>query len=49
MESIKVYFRNALIGFATMILTSVQTPTNQSNLTKTVDNLDDDSDVHMFI
>lgn len=47
MESIKVYFRNALIGFATMVLASLA-PT-QLNSQKPVDMVDDEDNFHMFI
>lgn len=46
MENIKRYFRNALIGFATMILTNLAP--NQINTPKVV-NGDDDDNFHMFI
>lgn len=47
MASIKVYFRNALIGLATMVLSSLAP--NQLKTTKLVDNCDDDENYHMFI
>jgi hypothetical protein len=48
MESIKVYFRNALIGLATMILSNFQ----QGNTTiqsGNVTNVEEDDDIHMYI
>jgi len=50
MESISVYFRNALIGLATLILLSLQTNEPQpQNSAGTLDNSEDDNDVHLFI
>jgi|SaaInl5LU_22_DNA_1037371.scaffolds.fasta_scaffold08542_7 hypothetical protein len=50
MESIKVYFQNALIGLATLILVSLQTNTPQPQTPAgQIDNSEDDNDVHMFI
>jgi hypothetical protein len=46
MESIKVYFRNALIGLATMILSNLQ-PTNQ--ITQKIEIVEEDDDIHMYI
>lgn len=48
MESIKLFFQNALIGLATLILISLQTdrPTERIGAT---DNSEDDNDVHLFI
>lgn len=47
MESIRRYFRNALIGLATMILASLSVDIHTP--TKVDDNNDEDSDLHMFI
>ena len=47
MESIRRYFRNALIGLATAILTTLSVDVHTP--TKVDDNNDDDSDLHMFI
>ena len=47
MESIRRYFRNALIGLATMILASLSVEIHTP--TRVDDNNDDDSDLHMFI
>jgi len=49
MESIKRYFRNALIGLASMILASMSVHNNPElqNLGKNDD--DSDQDYHMFI
>ena len=46
MESIKRYFRNALIGLATFILSNFHSnyQTNQ-----TIEMMEDDDDYHMFI
>ena len=48
MESIKTYFRNALIGLATMILSNFQqsNPTIQNG---TITNVEEDDDIHMYI
>ena len=46
MESIKMYFRNALIGLATMILSNLQ-PNNQIN--QKIEIVDEDDDIHMYI
>jgi hypothetical protein len=46
MESIKVYFRNALIGLATMILSNLQ-PNNQ--ITQKIEIVEEDDDIHMYI
>lgn len=47
MASIKRYFRTTLIGLATFVLSNLQT--NHQALQIKTDNIDDDSDVHMFI
>jgi len=47
MASIRRYFRNALIGLATMILASLSVDVHSPN--RVDDNNDDDSDLHMFI
>lgn len=49
MASIKKYFRNALIGLASMILASLSVHNNSElqNLNKNDD--DNDQDYHMFI
>jgi len=47
MESIRQYFRTALIGLATMILTSLSVEIHTP--TRVDDNNDEDSDLHMFI
>ena len=49
MESIKVYFRNALIGLATMILSSLseESDVNKQSTFDRYGNGDDD--FHMFI
>jgi len=47
MASIRRYFRNALIGLATAILTTLSVDVHTP--TKVDDNNDDDSDLHMFI
>lgn len=49
MASIKKYFRNALIGLASMILASLSVHNNPElqNLDKNDD--DNDQDLHMFI
>ena len=47
MASIRKYFRNALIGLATMILASLSVDVHSP--TRVDDNNDDDSDLHMFI
>lgn len=47
MASIKKYFRNALIGLVTTILTTLSVDVHTP--TKVDDNNDDDSDLHMFI
>jgi hypothetical protein len=49
MESIKVYFRNALIGLATLILLSLQSNEPQSQTVGSTDNSEDDDNFHMFI
>ena len=49
MASIKRYFRNALIGLATMILASLSVDVHSPNTTIVDENIDDDSDLHMFI
>jgi hypothetical protein len=49
MESIKVYFRNALIGLATLILLSLQSNNPQPQTVGDVDTSEDDNDLHMFI
>lgn len=46
MESIKTYFRNALIVLATMILASLSVQTHQPDKRDTIV---DDEDFHMFI
>jgi hypothetical protein len=48
MASIKKYFRNALIGLATMVLASM---TGNSNLndSERLRQMDNDDDFHMFI
>ena len=48
MESIKVYFRNALIGLATMVLSNLQ-PNNPPNQTSKIINIEEDDDIHMYI
>jgi len=47
MESIRQYFRTALIGLATMILASLSVEIHTP--TRVDDNNDEDSDLHMFI
>lgn len=49
MESIKVYFRNALIGLATLVLLSLQSNDPQTQTVEDVDTSEDDNDLHMFI
>ena len=49
MESIKVYFRNALIGLATLVLLSLQSNDPQTQTVGDVDASEDDNDLHMFI
>ena len=49
MESIKVYFRNALIGLATLVLLSLQSNDPQTQTVGDVDISEDDNDLHMFI
>jgi hypothetical protein len=49
MESIKVYFRNALIGLATLILLSLQSNEPQSQTVGSTDKAEDDDNFHMFI
>ena len=44
MESIKVYFRNALIGLATMVLSNLQ-PNNPPNQTSKIINIEEDDDI----
>ena len=46
MESIKMYFRNALIGLATMILSNLQ-PNSQIN--QKLEIVEEDDDIHMYI
>jgi hypothetical protein len=48
MESIKRYFRNALIGLATMVLASLSKETNVE-MDSTSDRYGNDDDFHMFI
>jgi len=48
MEKIKKYFKNLLIGLATMVLSNLQsntTPTTSSG----VINVEEDDDIHMYI
>ena len=47
MASIKKYFRNTLIGLATMLLASLSV-NNQTNDDK-VNKIESDDDFHMFI
>ncbi len=47
MASIRKYFRNALIGLATVILASLSVDVHTPN--RVDDKNDDDSDLHMFI
>lgn len=47
MESIKAYFRTALIGLATLVLSSLAP--NQLNTPKPVDMDGDEDNFHMFI
>jgi len=49
MESIKVYFRNALIGLATIVLLSFQSDDPKPQIVGDVDTSEDDNDLHMFI
>ena len=49
MESIKVYFQNALIGLATIVLLSLQSDDPQPQTVGDVDTSEDDNDLHMFI
>jgi hypothetical protein len=44
-----MYFRNALIGLATLILLSLQSNEPQSQTVGSTDNPEDDNDLHMFI
>jgi hypothetical protein len=49
MESIKRYFRNALIGLATLILSSLSVDSVSTVKTQIDESIDDDLDLHMFI
>lgn len=48
MASIKRYFRNLLIGLATLILANIH-PNNHTPQSRRVDTTEDEADVHMFI
>ena len=48
MANIKRYFRNLLIGLATLVLANIQ-PNNQTPQCRRVDTTEDEADVHMFI
>lgn len=48
MESIKTYFRNALIGLATMILSNLQSGSSTIN-NSTITNIEEDDDIQMYI
>jgi len=49
MASIKKYFRNALIGLASMILASMSVHNNPELQNSDKNDIDDDQDLHMFI
>jgi hypothetical protein len=49
MESIKKYFRNALIGLATMVLASLSSNNQSNQMVSSSDKVDDDENYHMFI
>jgi len=49
MASIKKYFRNALIGLASIILASMSAHNNPELQTLDKNDVDDDQDLHMFI
>jgi len=49
MASIKRYFRNALIGLATLILSSLSVDSTSIVKTQIDESIDDDQDLHMFI
>jgi hypothetical protein len=49
MASIKKYFRNALIGLASMILASLSVHNNPQLQNLDKNDVDDDQDLHMFI
>lgn len=49
MASIKKYFRNALIGLASIILASLSVHNNPELQTLDKSDVDDDQDLHMFI
>lgn len=49
MESIKVYFRNALIGLASMILSSLSEEPNVKKQSTFDSHTNGDDDFHMFI
>ena len=49
MASIKRYFRNALIGLASIILASMSAHNNPELQHSDKNDVDDDQDLHMFI
>jgi len=49
MASIRKYFRNALIGLASIILASMSAHNNPELQTSDKNDVDDDHDLHMFI
>jgi hypothetical protein len=49
MASIERYFRNALIGLATLILSSLSVDSTSLVKTQIDESIDDDPDLHMFI
>lgn len=46
MESIKAYFRTALIGLATMILSNLHT---NYQINQRIESMEEDDDIHMYI
>ena len=49
MASIRRYFRNTLIGLATLILSSLSVDSTSLVKTQIDESIEDDQDLHMFI